>query len=235
VSRLARATEVIGLPVVTLAGEDVAEVRDVVYDAERGGLLGFTLNQRGFLSGRLKQRLAVADVHAIGHDAVMVTEADALHERDEAPEPVRDPSADGNVIGAPVITEDGDRLGSVSDVVLRLGTAVEAVGYELERSDPDHADRQPAFVPLPEQVAVSGDALLVPSGFESFVRDDLTGFGGAVDEYRSEHHSRSGGAKRPSDDRTKTELYEEAKELDVKGRSSMTKSELLDALSDRRT
>src|SRR5690349_10342653 len=71
--RVIRATELVGRPVVTLAGDDVAEVRDVVYDAERGTLLGFTLNKRGWFRGRLHERLPVASVHAIGRDAVMVS------------------------------------------------------------------------------------------------------------------------------------------------------------------
>ena len=43
------ATQIRGLPVVTIrGGEDVAEVRDVIYSPEAGALVGLTLNQRGF-------------------------------------------------------------------------------------------------------------------------------------------------------------------------------------------
>ena len=42
-----------GLPVVTIGGgEDVAEVRDVIYSPEAGRVVGLTLNKRGFLAGR---------------------------------------------------------------------------------------------------------------------------------------------------------------------------------------
>ena len=39
-------------PVVTLQGDDIAEVRDVVYDSEHGKLLGFTSNKRVFFGGK---------------------------------------------------------------------------------------------------------------------------------------------------------------------------------------
>lgn len=71
-SYVMRASELMGLPVVSiLDGEDVAEVRDVVYDSQAHRLLGFTLNKRGLFSGRLKDVLPANAVSAIGADAVM--------------------------------------------------------------------------------------------------------------------------------------------------------------------
>ncbi len=44
-SLLMKATEIVTRPVVTLAGEDVAQIRDVVYDDD-GVVVGFTLAGR---------------------------------------------------------------------------------------------------------------------------------------------------------------------------------------------
>jgi uncharacterized protein YrrD len=71
-------SDMVGLPVVTMAGDDVAEVRDVVFDAGVGHVLGFTLKKRGRLAGRMKETLGRARVAAVGPDAVMVNDADAL-------------------------------------------------------------------------------------------------------------------------------------------------------------
>ncbi len=245
-SRLVRATDLIALPVVTLGGDDVAEIRDVVYESNRGGLVGFTLNKRGFFSGRLKQVLTIDMVASIGQAAVMVADEDALAERADAPDAVTEASPERDVIGASVITDEGTMLGTVTDVVVSLGRNVAAVGYELTSTGDDG---RPVFIPLPEQLSVSGDALMVPAGFEGFVRDDLTGFGGAVEQFRTDHGlggsgnrangaevhpPRSGAAKAAPqrDTRTKAELYDEARRRDVPGRSSMTKAELSAALSD---
>jgi len=46
-SVLVRARELIGRPVVTLDGNDIAQVKDLVFDKVSGQVAGFTLNGRG--------------------------------------------------------------------------------------------------------------------------------------------------------------------------------------------
>ncbi len=66
VTHVMRANDPIGLPVVSItSGEDVAEVRDVVYDAHGHRLVGFTVNKRGMLSGRLKEVLLADSLAAV--------------------------------------------------------------------------------------------------------------------------------------------------------------------------
>jgi uncharacterized protein YrrD len=190
VSRVVRARELLGTPVVTLHGDDVAEVRDVVYDSDRGELLGFTLNKRSWFGGKLRERLPVAEVHAIGRDAVMVASEDALVDAAAAPAPVADAQPERNVIGVSVLTESGTKVGEVTDVIVALGAGARAVGYEVTGGDAhDHTSR---FIPLPEQRAVSGDSLIVPDEVDRFVVDDLAGFGAAVPEFRAQLHEGSG-------------------------------------------
>jgi uncharacterized protein YrrD len=170
-----------GLPVVTVSGgEDVAEIRDIIYHPEAGRVVGFTLNKRGRFAGRRREVLAAAGVRAIGRDAVMIADEDALVEPQDAPPELGDPDGDRDVIGNDVVTEAGVSLGAVTDVVLLVGGTGEVVGYQLERSSGGEG-----YIPLPAQLAVSGAALVVPNSTEEFVRDDLTGLGAAVDEFRT--------------------------------------------------
>lgn len=181
-----KTSEVIGLPVVTIdGGEDVAEVRDVVYSSEAGTLLGFTLNKRGFLRGRMRDVLPAGSVAAIGSAAVMIADDETLVSKAEAPDAVASPPADRNVLGDAVLTDAGVRLGTVSDLVLAVGGRGEIIGYELKRDDVKEA----SFIPRPEQLAVSGDALLVPAALEEYVSHDLTGFAIAVERYEAEASS----------------------------------------------
>ena len=84
-----------GLPVVTIhGGEDVAEVRDLIYNPEAGHVAGLTLNKRGFLAGRLREVLPAANIHAIGSHAVMVEDEGSLTARDAAPAEVGAPPPD---------------------------------------------------------------------------------------------------------------------------------------------
>lgn len=177
---LMRASDLMGLPVVSIdTGEDVAEIRDVVYDASTHRVLGFTLNKRGFLGGRLKSNLAISSIHAVGPQAVMVpSESDVLEERPDD-EAVSAPST--AVIGHRVLNAAGSELGQVVGVIVEAGSSAAAVGYEVE--PPDGSGR--LFVPISMQMALSSDNVLLPEGAEAFVRHDLGAFGAAVSEYRS--------------------------------------------------
>ncbi len=179
---LMRASDVRGLPVVTITGgEDVAEIRDVVYHGERGDVLGFTLNKRGgLLRGRLREVLLAEDVGAIGRDAVMIEDEEScLVAPRDAPAAVARPEEDRNVLGNAVVTDAGVRLGTVTDLVLRVGGHGEVVGYEVRRE----GSKDTWFVPRPAQLAVSGTALMVPNDIERYARQDLSGFANALDDY----------------------------------------------------
>lgn len=177
---LMTASQIRGLPVVTVrGGEDVAEVRDVIYSPEAGRLVGMTLNQRGFLSGRRREVLPADMIHAVGQHAVMVTDEAQLVAPEDAPDDVAHPATERNVLGDDVLTEGGTSLGEVVDLVLLVGGNGEVVGYQIEKAGGGHG-----YIPLPAQLAVSGDALVVPDITEEFVQDDLVGLGAAVDEFR---------------------------------------------------
>jgi uncharacterized protein YrrD len=178
---LMTASQITGLPVVTVrGGEDVAEVRDVIYDPAAGRLVGLTLNKRGFFSGRRREVLPDETIHAIGRDAVMILDESGLIAPDQAPDDVARPATDRNVIGNDVLTEGGKSLGVVRDLALLVGSTGEVVGYQIEKPGGGHG-----YIPLPAQLAVSGAALVVPDVTEEFIRDDLVGLGAAVDDFRA--------------------------------------------------
>ena len=175
------ASQIRGLPVVTVdGGEDVAEVRDVIYSPEAGRLVGLTLNKRGFLSGRHREVLPSQAIHAIGQHAVMVLDESSLVAPEDAPDDVGRPDTDRDVIGNDVLTEGGASLGTVADLVLLVGSNGEVVGYQIEKTTGGAG-----YIPLPAQLSVSGVALVVPNITEEFVQEDLVGLGASVDEFRS--------------------------------------------------
>ncbi len=184
---LMRATELAGLPVVSIAeGEALADVKDVVYNPDKGSLLGFTLNKRGFLRGPMKAVLPMSGVVGIGRDAVMVADTGACEEQGGLAAEAQS-SAGRNVVGNDVLTDAGQRLGKVTDIVVAAESG-EVFGYELE-GDPKlqgHHPGQRLFLPIPATLAVSGTALMVPATAEPFIRDDLSGFGAAVEEFRAQ-------------------------------------------------
>lgn len=55
----------------------------------------------------------------------------------------------------------------------------------LEASEALGTDGRRVLVPLPDTLAVSGEALMVPDSAAEFVSEDLAGFGAAVETFRS--------------------------------------------------
>jgi sporulation protein YlmC with PRC-barrel domain len=167
VSRVARASELIGQPVVTLDGATtIGEVRDVLFDPERSRVVGFTLRGRGLLSSPLMGILPGDWVRSIGRDAIMIESEDSVvRDRDGMQAAVGDQQ---EIIGKEVVTDAGKSLGTVSDIVLEVeGPAAHVVGYELDRSG-----GQQWIVPISGAVPVSGEALVLPADAE---RDAVSG------------------------------------------------------------
>ncbi len=184
---LLRGSDLVGLPIVTIAGDDVAEVRDVLFDPDAGRVLGFTLNRRGRLAKRMKETLDREHIGAVGPDAVMVESADALgHGSGGTPT-----GGGGNVIGNRVMTDTGIDVGQVTDVVIDASNG-SVVGYEVApASEPSGRQGRRSYLPLPDVGAVSGEALVVPAAAVDYVTADFAGFAEAVDRYRDSLHGRS--------------------------------------------
>lgn len=185
---LVRAGDLIGLPVVSISsGEALADVRDVVYDGASHRLVGFTLNKRGRLRGRMKQRLAAGSVAAIGPNAVMIETDAAIADAGDAPAGLDDLGSAQPVIGNRVLSADGSDLGEVVAVIVATGDEPRAVGYELQA--PGRADT--AFVPSSKRMAVSGENLVLPDDATAFVHYDLAGFGAAIGSYQASEQENS--------------------------------------------
>jgi uncharacterized protein YrrD len=167
---LLRGRDLIGQPVVEIAtGDDLAEIKDIVFDATRGTIRGFTLRRRGFFGRRLKNVLPIDGVASVGTHAVMVETADSITHPDSAPEDVKvDGGAD--VLSDVVITESGRTLGSVHDVVVTGGPDPRVVGFEISGERVGDG-----LVPIAASRGLSGSALIVPDGYEQRIRNDLTG------------------------------------------------------------
>jgi uncharacterized protein YrrD len=178
-------------PVVTFAGEDVAEVKDVVY-AGGGQVAGFTLNGRGMFSGPLKSALAWGAIEALGPDAIMIADGGALSPRESF---LSDSGAaaaphGGDVLGSRVLTTDGTDLGKVIDVIVEISDdakrRADVVGYEIEPSEAFGDDAKNLLIPLPDTIAASAEHLIVPASAREFVSHDLAGFGASIASFRKQ-------------------------------------------------
>ncbi|MEU9731622.1 PRC-barrel domain-containing protein [Streptomyces sp. NPDC048002] len=183
-STLMPASEITKRPVVTLGGELVARVKDVVLDGRAGRISGFTLSGLGLFAGPMRQALPWEAVSSLGTDAVMIQDETVLQDRDEVADTAE--AAGGSVFGARVLTDTGTDLGQVTDVVIEV-TATQAVvaGYEIAPSAALGRKGRKAFLPLARTIAVSGEALVVPAEVADYITDDLTALHKAIPEFRT--------------------------------------------------
>nr|BFE60360.1 PRC-barrel domain-containing protein [Dactylosporangium thailandense] len=183
-TRLVRATDIIGMPVVTLDGDDIADIKDVVFDGDTGRVRGFTLNGRGLLAGPLDQGLPAGAVSSVGRDAVMTAgPTTTVSLRDMAAR-----AGNGDVLGNHVLTEGGTDLGAVADVILQVapGGVVDVVGYDIVAGPALYGDGRRVLLPLPHTIAASGEVVIVPTESVELVRPNLAEFGDAVATLRHE-------------------------------------------------
>jgi uncharacterized protein YrrD len=184
VKALVRGSDLIGLPIVTLAGDDIAEVRDVLFDPTKGEVIGFTLNKRGKLARRRHESLPIDHLIAIGPSAVMVADEAAL----SAEIPDASGSGSGNVLDDRVLTDSGVLIGTVTDAVIDMANGT-VVGYEIAPADePTGRKGRRSYVPLSDTCAVSGEALIVPASAVDYVTNDLAGFAEAVERFGDLQH-----------------------------------------------
>ncbi|MFR9676550.1 PRC-barrel domain-containing protein [Streptomyces sp. TR06-5] len=170
-------------PVVTLGGEDVAQVKDTVFEGRAGRVAGFTLSGRGMLSGPKRKSLPWSGVHALGPDAVMIGSEDVFEGKGDVV--ARGEAREGDVLGARVLTDDGTDLGEVVDVVLDVDEReARAVGYEIASTPALGRHERRVYLSLPDTLAVSGEALVVPALAAEFVAEDLPGFAETVRAFR---------------------------------------------------
>ncbi|MFD3734919.1 PRC-barrel domain containing protein [Streptomyces sp. NPDC058632] len=175
------------LPVVTLGGDAVAHVKDTVLDPVAGCITGFTLTGRTLLSGPLSRDLPWPAVHSLGPHAVMVRDEEALC--DLPLSVARRDALRGRLLGTQILTDEGDALGTVLDVLVDGGTSGRIVAFRLAaHRDPAPGSRHRrhrVYVPRGEALSVSGRSLVVPAHATTHVTDDLPDFVARAGAFRA--------------------------------------------------
>lgn len=194
-STLVRARDLHKLPVVTFAGEDVAQIKDIVYSGNGGQVGAFTLAGRSLFSGPMKVALAWPRVVGLGPDAVIVetqehfAPLEAILAAEQDAQSGAGSAGHGDVMGSQVLTDTGTAIGVVSDVIIGItapGGVADVVGYEIKPAESLGRGEQPLLIPLPDTMSASGEHLVVPEAATGYLTDDLSAFGTAVDAFRNQ-------------------------------------------------
>ncbi len=155
--------ELHGLAVMTLAGGSrLGRVHDIVFHALSGRIVGFLVDTGGLLAK--PKFLSTGQVHALGADAVTVSDADALS---EAPHSRADPDLleARSLAGRAVMSEAGAALGTVKDVLVDTESLV-VPSLVLATGFLENALHGRPSLPLSLVRTVGKDSLVVPSSYD---------------------------------------------------------------------
>jgi sporulation protein YlmC with PRC-barrel domain len=180
-----RASDLVGRMVVTIEGDDLAQIKDVVYEPTAGSVTGFTVTGAGFLAEPKRQTLRWRDVHALGRHAVMVTGTDRLTDaaRFEA-----GPARSADLLSETTVTDAGTALGTVTDVLLAVGAEADVIGFEIVTTSALPPAGRRALIPRSATCGESGEAILVPDIVRGYVTSDLAGFEATLPSWRAFEH-----------------------------------------------
>jgi osmotically inducible protein OsmC len=106
------------------------------------------------------------------------------------------------------------------------------LAVELDVELPSVKDREMAQEVVRNAHAVCPYSNATRGNIDVTLRLEGREIGGTSEENPAEASSSSGGSDDATENKTKEELLQEAKKLDVEGRSKMTKDELADAIAD---
>ncbi|HOK54345.1 MAG TPA: PRC-barrel domain-containing protein, partial [Armatimonadota bacterium] len=110
-------------------GKRIGSVKDVVYDGEHSRLLALTLEEPGLISPD-RRILPYERIKSIGRDAIMIENEGILITEKEAGEDIRRLPQKGSLPGKKVITQSGNYLGTITDVLIDRSTG-KSISYEV--------------------------------------------------------------------------------------------------------
>lgn len=168
----------IGKPVVAYdSGEEFKTIVDLIFDQENNVLLGFLVDEGGWLSNALV--LPLSRIEAIGTDAVIVASRDAITSANEVPEIQSILKRDNVLRGTKIMTVDGRDLGTMVDLYFdEISGAIE--GYEVSGGIFADAYSGRSFVPAPDTLKIGEDIAFVPSETADLMEEQVGGIRGAL-------------------------------------------------------
>lgn len=167
-----KGSDIIGKPLVSLAsGKKFRRIRDVLFDQEENRLLGFLIQERGWFSDA--QFLPLANVHAIGPDALVIKSADAVVRAHHVPH-ISGILAHNNVLkGTRMMTTDGHYLGTIVDLYYDDDGRIE--GYDVSGGMLADMYNGRSFVPAPKTLRIGRDIAFVPPDTLNFLEEQVGG------------------------------------------------------------
>jgi uncharacterized protein YrrD len=161
-----RARTIIGLPIISLdEGVRVGRVRDLVFDPDNRAIAALVVNEPSW--GRDAELIPVDRVRSFGRDAVTIHSLRAVIKARSRRDLDRLYRSGVTFDGLLVMTEGGNYLGLIDEVILDDHAGV--VAYEISTGFAKDVNQGKCQIPADEALTVGRDVALFPDGVESLV------------------------------------------------------------------
>jgi len=161
-----RARTVIGLPIISLAeGLRVGQVKDLVFDPDGRTIAALIVSEATWR--RDAELVPIEKVRSFGRDAITIYDLSGLIEARSNRELYELFTADVKIDGLLAMTEGGNYLGIIEEVM--LGPHGEMLAYEISTGFAEDVHRGKCLLPANEALTVGRDVATFPDGIESLV------------------------------------------------------------------
>jgi uncharacterized protein YrrD len=170
--------DIIGKPIVAYdSGEKVHTIIDLIFDQSDNSLLGFLVNEGGWLSSA--KVLPLSKVKAIGVDAVIISSKGAIVPAREH-DPIHKILERNNILnGTRILTTDGRDLGKLVDFYFDENTGI-IEGYETSGGLFADAYSGRSFVPAFQTLKIGQDVAFVPAETVALMEEQVGGLKAAM-------------------------------------------------------
>jgi len=181
---MVKGRELIGLPVITLdKGEQIANIQDVIFDPRNSKVLALVTEEKGWFKGA--RIIPFKNIYKIGEDAVTVETSDAELNANDLAEIEKFSDEEINVIGTTIITESGNNLGVIEDIIIDIESGY-IEGYEISGGVIKDLIDGRVVIPLPDSITIGKDAVIVPDWVENKIKQQGRGLKAAFSELKAD-------------------------------------------------
>ena len=161
-----RARTVIGLPIISLAeGVRIGHVKDLVLDPDGRTVAALVVSEPSWR--RDAELVPIGKVRSFGRDAITIYDLSGLIQSRSERDLYDLLMADVKLDGLLAMTEGGNYLGTVEEVM--LGPRGELIAYEISAGFTEDVHRGKRLLPANEALTVGRDVATFPDGIESLL------------------------------------------------------------------
>lgn len=173
-----RARTIIGLPIISLAeGLRIGQVRDVVFNPDARSIAALVIRDGTWRSDA--ELIPIDHVRSFGRDAVTIHNVRGVIKARANRDLYRLFSSGVKLDGLLVMTETGNYLGTIEEIL--LGDHAEMLAYEISAGFAEDVNKGKSLLPANEAITIGRDVATFPDGIETLLTRQFTDVAPAVD------------------------------------------------------